>query len=72
MEDKLLTPVDMAEWFKKSLKAIYQDAAAGKWPVVKMNRRLYFKKSSIQALIDAAEIPAVSPPDPNGPRKAKG
>jgi predicted DNA-binding transcriptional regulator AlpA len=50
----------------KTRRAVYADISRGKWPYVKLGRRVYFRSSALEKLIAAHERPAFEAPSPDG------
>jgi hypothetical protein len=61
----LLTVQDFARKIGKSDRALYADIARGRWPTVKIGRRVFFKPETLDRFITAHERPALEPPNPN-------
>jgi len=62
----LLTVSELARKVGKTEQAIYADLARGKWPHVKIGRRVFFRLETIEAFIEAHEHPAQETINPDG------
>jgi len=56
---ELLTVPDLAKLTSRSTRAVYADIARGKWPVVRLGRRVFFRPATVEAFIAAHEVPAL-------------
>ncbi len=66
----LLTVQMLAKMTGKTERAIYADLARGKWPHVKLGRRVFFRPETVERFIAAHERPALEAPSPDGKRGA--
>ena len=67
---ELLTVQMLAKMTGKTERAIYADIARGKWPHVKLGRRVFFRPETVERFIQAHEIPASEETlDPRGGRR---
>ena len=67
----LLTVQMLAKMTGKTERAIYADLARGKWPVVKIGRRCFFRPETIERFIAAHERPALEAHNPDGTRRGE-
>ena len=65
----LLTVQMLAKMTGKSERAVYADLARGKWPHIKLGRRVFFRPETIERFLDAHERPAVEAAAPDGERR---
>lgn len=67
---ELYTVQMLARMTGKSERAIYADLARGRWPHVKIGRRVFFKADTIEAFLKAHEVKPFEAPDPSGRRRS--
>ncbi len=68
----LLTVSDFARKIGKTERAVYADISRGRWPTVKIGRRVFFRPDTLERFIAAHERPALEAPNPDGPQKGRG
>lgn len=66
----LLTVPDLARMTGRSERAVYADLSRGKWPHVKIGRRVFFRAETVERFIAAHERPALEAPNPDGKRRS--
>ena len=69
--ESLFTVSQLAKMVGKTPRAVYADISRGKWPYVKLGRRVYFRSSALEQFITDHERPAFEAPSPDG-RKGRG
>lgn len=65
----LLTVQMLARMTGKSERAIYADLARGRWPHVKIGRRVFFKADTIERFLQTHEVEPFEAPDARGSRR---
>ena len=58
----LLTVADVARLLRRSVWSIYSDAAAGRFPAIRVGGTIRFRRADVEAWLDANRIkPAAKP-----------
>ncbi|MEW5765392.1 MAG: helix-turn-helix domain-containing protein [Acidobacteriota bacterium] len=65
-KDSLLTPEEAAGFLRLSVAALYAAHQRRQLPSIKIGRRLRFRRSDLERLIDARTQPPLEPPAPSG------
>ncbi len=60
---ELLTPEEVADWLRSSVKAIYSKAERGTLPgATRVGRRLYFLRAELLGLLEQGRVPHLGGP----------